>query len=209
MPRSSSWGDRRRGNTQFPRSPCSHGTPGSKSPARRRAHRSTPTRFQAGDLVGKYGVQASASDLEAPPLGPNPPPGDSTLGSSVPPSPPLSESKRLVERPSSSDNGHSARFATKGSVQQSPVDRPVQSEHVPVTPGHGKPGTGQMTGTGTRSHRPHRVNRVHRVHQSHRVHQVLRSDQSTLVRKLKRKRPNSAWTCLSFLFIIQRSDQCN
>ena len=43
-------------------------------------------------------------------------------------------------------------------------------------------------------HRPHRV---HRVHQSHRVH---RSDQSTLVRKLNRKRPISAWTGLSFLF---------
>ena len=38
---------------------------------------------------------------------------------------------------------------TKWSVQQSPVDRPVQSEHVPVTPGPGKPGTGQMTDTGT------------------------------------------------------------
>ena len=125
-----------------PRSPRSHGTPGSKSPTRRPTHRSTPTRSQAGDLVGKYGVQASASDLEAPPLGPNLPPGNSTLGSSVPHSPPRSESKRPVERPSSSDTGHSARLAMKGSVQQSPVDRPVQSEHVPVTPGPGKPGTG-------------------------------------------------------------------
>ena len=147
MSRSSSGGDWRRGNTQFPRSPRSHGTPGSKSPARRRAHRSTPTRSQAGDLVSKYGVQASATDLEAPPLGPNPPPGDSTLGSSAPHSPPRSESKRLVERPSSSDTGHNAQLATKGSVQQSPVNRPVYSEHVPVTPGRGKPGTGQMTGT--------------------------------------------------------------
>ena len=92
-------GDRRRGNTQFPRSPRSHGTPGSKSPARCRAHRTTPTRSQAGDLVGKYGVQASATDLEALPLGLNPPPGDSTLWSSVPHSPPRSESKRPVERP--------------------------------------------------------------------------------------------------------------
>ena len=91
-----------------------------------------------------------ATDLEALPLGPNPPPGDSTLGSSVPHSPPRSESKRPVERPSSIDTGHSARLAMKGSVQQSPVDQPVQSEHVPVTPGPGKPGTGQMTGTGTR-----------------------------------------------------------
>ena len=62
LSRSSSGGDRRRGNTQFPRCPRSHGTPGSKSPARCRAHRSTPTRSQAGDLVGKYGVQASATD---------------------------------------------------------------------------------------------------------------------------------------------------
>ena len=135
-------GDQRRGNTQFPRSPRSHETLGSKSPARRRAHRSTPTRSQASDLVGKYGVQASATDLEALPLGPNPPPGDSTLGSSVPHSPPRSESKRPVERPSSSDTGHSAQLATKGSVQQSPVDRQVQSGHVQVTPGPGKPGTG-------------------------------------------------------------------
>ena len=52
-----------------------------------------------------------------------------------------------MERPSSSETGHNARLATKGSVQQSPVDRPVQSEHVPVTPGPGKPGIGQMTGT--------------------------------------------------------------
>ena len=55
-----------------------------------------------------------------------------------------------MERPSSSDTGHSAQLATKGSVQQSPVDRPVQSEHVPVTSGLSKPGTGQITGTGTR-----------------------------------------------------------
>ena len=80
-----------------------------------------------------------------------------------------------------------------------------------------KPGTGQMTGTGTqypvsgaRSHRPHRVYRVHRphrVHQSHRVqrsHRVHWSDQSTLVRN-KRKRPTSAWTGLSFLFLFHRS----
>ena len=58
LSRSSLGGDGRRGNTQFPRSPSSHGTQGSKSPARRRAHCSNPTRSQAGDLVGKYGVQA-------------------------------------------------------------------------------------------------------------------------------------------------------
>ena len=93
LSRSSSGGEQVRGNTQFPCSRRSHGTSGSKSPARHRAHHSTPTRSQAGDLVGKYGVQASATDLEAPPLGSNPPPGDSTLGSSVPHSPPRSESK--------------------------------------------------------------------------------------------------------------------
>ena len=68
----------------------------------------------------------------------HPPPGDSTLGSSVPHSPPRSESKCPVERPSSSDTGHSAQLATKGSVQQSLVNRPVYSEHEPVTPGPGK-----------------------------------------------------------------------
>ena len=41
-------------------------------------------------------------------------------------------------------------LATKGSVQQSQVNRSVYSEHEPVTPGPGKPSTGQMTGTGTR-----------------------------------------------------------
>ena len=33
-----------------------------------------------GDLAGKYGVQAPAKDFEAMLLGPNPTPGDSTLG---------------------------------------------------------------------------------------------------------------------------------
>ena len=205
LSRSSSGGDRRRGNTQFPRSPRSHRTPGPKSPARRPTHRSTPTRSQAGDLVCKYGVQAWATDLEATPLGPNPPPGDSTLGSSVPHSPPQSESKRPMERPSSSDTGHNARLATKGSVQQSSVNRPVYSEHVPVTPGPGKPGTVP----GARFHRPHRVNRVHRPHRVHRSHRVHWSVQSTPVRKLKRKRPISAWTGLSFLFLIHRPGRCN
>ena len=55
---SSSGGERVRGNTQFPCSRHSHGTPGPKSPARRPTQRSTPTRSQAGDLAGKYGVQA-------------------------------------------------------------------------------------------------------------------------------------------------------
>ena len=57
---------------------------------------------------------------------------------------PRSESLSPVERPSSCDTGHNARLATKGSVQQSPVDRPVYSEHAPVMPG---PGT-RYSGTG-------------------------------------------------------------
>ena len=182
------------GDAETPRFPCSqqsHGTPCPKSPARRPTHHSTPTRSQAGDLVGKYGcdrvrgntsfpavdhtehqVLVSRQTTDPPFL---PPPGDltlgtlskdrslrseskrpverpgnSTLGTLLKDRSPRSESKRLVERPSSSDTGHSARLATKGSVQQSLVNRPVYSEHVPVTPGPDKPGTGQMTGTGTR-----------------------------------------------------------
>ena len=55
-----------------------------------------------------------------------------------------------MERPSSCDTGHFARLATKGSVQQSSVDRPVYSEHAwsrwdPV-PGSGTP----VPGPGTR-----------------------------------------------------------
>ena len=45
------------------------------------------------------------------------------------------------------EHGHNARLATKGSVQQSSVNRPVNSEHAPVTPGPGKPGNGLSTGT--------------------------------------------------------------
>ena len=63
-----------------------------------------------------------------------------------------------MERPSSCDTGHNARLATKGSVQQSSVNRPVYSEHVLVTPGPdtrcpvppttpGKPGTVTTSGT--------------------------------------------------------------
>ena len=83
-----------------------------------------------------------------------PPPGDSTLGTLSHYRSPRSESNRPVERPSFCDTGHNARLATKGSVQHSPVNRPVYSEHVPVTPGPGKPGTGHWF------HRPHQVNRV-------------------------------------------------
>ena len=150
MSLSSSGGERVRRNTQVLGSRSSHGTPG-LSPKGRRTHRSTPARSQAGDLAGKYGLQAPAKDFEATLLDPNPQPGDSALGSSVPHSPPWSESKRPVKRPSSCDTGHNARLAMKGSVQQSSVNRPVYSEHVPVTPG---PGSGLMTGTGTRDSVP-------------------------------------------------------
>ena len=71
---SSSGDERVRGNTGVPGSRSSHGTPG-LSPKRRRTHRSTPARSHAGDLAGKYGVQALAKDFEATLLGPNPPTG--------------------------------------------------------------------------------------------------------------------------------------
>ena len=117
---SSSGGERVRENTQVPGSRSSHGTPG-LSPTGQRVHRSTPTRFQAVDLAGKYGVQAPAKDFEAMLLGPNPPPGDSDqVMLSTDRSPP-SESKRLVERPSSCDTGHNARLAMKGSGQPTGV----------------------------------------------------------------------------------------
>ena len=44
LSRSSSGGERVRGNTQAPGSRSSHGTPGPKSPARRQTQRSTPAR---------------------------------------------------------------------------------------------------------------------------------------------------------------------
>ena len=61
----------------------SHGTLGPKSPARQPTQRSTPARFQTGDLAGKYGHPAvlqvilrgsNSAD------GQNPPLSDSTLG---------------------------------------------------------------------------------------------------------------------------------
>ena len=172
LSRSSSGSKRVRRNTQFPCSRRSHGTPGPKSPARP-TQRSTPARSQAGDLAGKYGVQAVSqvvpfASTSADGQNPPPPPlGDSTLGTLSQDISPRSESKRPVEKPSSCDISHNARLATKGLVQQSPVNRPVYSELVPVTPGPGKPGTGPMTGTRYRDpvpgawfHRPHRVNRV-------------------------------------------------
>ena len=118
-----------------------------RNPKGRQTHRSTPARSQAGDLAGKYGVQAPAKDFEATPLGPNPPPGssalgtlskdrsprseslrpvetpgNSTLGTTLKDRSPRLESKRLVERPSSCDTGHNAWLATKGSLQQSSVN---------------------------------------------------------------------------------------
>ena len=79
LSRSSSGGDLRLGDSSIP-SQRSHGTTGSKADSGSRAtHHSTPTRSHLGDLDGKYGVQASATDFEATPFGPNPPPGDPTL----------------------------------------------------------------------------------------------------------------------------------
>ena len=95
---SSSGGERVHGNTQIPGSQSSHGIPG-LSPKGRRTHRSIPARSQAGDLAGKYGVQAPAKDFEATLLGPNPPPGDSTLGMLSNDRTPRSESKRRVILP--------------------------------------------------------------------------------------------------------------
>ena len=80
LSQSSSGGDQRLGNSSVS-SQRSHGTTSSKADSGTRVtHRSTPTRSHPGDLVGKYGVQASATDLEALPFGPNPPPGDPSLG---------------------------------------------------------------------------------------------------------------------------------
>ena len=144
---SSSGEERVRGNIQFPCSQSSHGTPGPKSPVRRPTQYSTPARSQTGDLAGKYGVQAVSQVI---PCGSNSADGQNPhrailawacyrridpLG--------LNQNARWKD-PSSCDTGHYARLATKGSVQQSPVNRPVYSEHVPVTPGPGKPGTGPM-----------------------------------------------------------------
>ena len=74
---SSSGGERVRGNTQFPGSRSSHGTLGLSPKGQRNI---VPPPPDPGDLAGKYGVQAPAKDFEATLLGPNPTPGDSTLG---------------------------------------------------------------------------------------------------------------------------------
>ena len=138
---SSSGGDQRLGNSSVP-SQRSHGTTGSKADTGTRAtHRSTPTRSHPGDLDGKYGVQASAIDFEATPLGPNPPPGyNPTLSTLSQDRSSRSGSKCPVDRPSSRDR--SDRSATKGSTGN-------QSHRVLVTPVTGHTGcTGQTRHTG-------------------------------------------------------------
>ena len=65
LSQSSSGGDQRLGNSSVSRQ-RSHGTTSTKADSvRSRTHRSTPSRSHPKDLVGKYGVQASATDLEA------------------------------------------------------------------------------------------------------------------------------------------------
>ena len=72
LSQSSSGGDQRLGNSSVPHQ-RSHGTKSSNGDSGSQStHRSTPTRSHPGDLVGKYGVPASATDLEALPFGPNP-----------------------------------------------------------------------------------------------------------------------------------------
>ena len=167
-----------------------------------------PARSHAGDLAGKYWVQASPKDFEATLLGPNPPPGDSDRVMLSRDRSPRSESKHPVEIPSSCDTGHNARLAMKGRF----------SSHRSKCTSHTLTGfrlNDRYPVPGARFHRSSRVNRVlrpHRVHRSHRVirsHRVTRSYQFTLVRKLKRKRPTSVWISLSFLFLIHRTDRCN
>ena len=96
---------------------------------------------------------------------------------------------------------------------------------VPVIPG---PGSGLMTGTRLRDPVPGIRDSVppttpgkpgamttpgapgfYRSYQVIWSHRVIRSDQFSLVRKLKRKRLTSVWTGLSFLFLIHRVDRCN
>ena len=112
LSQSSSGGDQQLVNSSVPIQ-RSQGTTSSKADSGSWAtHRSTPTRSHPGDLVGKYGVQASATDLEALPFGPNPPPGYPSLGTLLQNRSPRSGSKRPVDRPSSSNR--SARSLRKG-----------------------------------------------------------------------------------------------
>ena len=151
LSRSSLGGERVRGSTQVSKH-RSHGTPGPKSLTRRAIQRSTPARPLTRDLAGKYGDPAVSQVILR---------GSNLLTVRTPhrailpwarylqDRSPRSESICPVERPSSCDTGHYARLATKGSVQQSPVDRPVYSEHArshrdpvnPVTDYRPGPGT--------------------------------------------------------------------
>ena len=147
----------------------SHGTRGPKSLARRPTQLSTPARPLTRDLAGKYGDQAvlqvilkaalTLLTVRTPHLSILP------WARYLQDRYPWSESICPVERPSSCDTGHYARLAMKGSVQQSPVDRPVYSEHAPVTPG---------PGTGTRYPVPRYRDPVPRArfHQRHRENRV-------------------------------------
>ena len=139
LSRSSSGGDQRQGDSSVP-SQRSHGTTGSKADSGSRAtHRSTPTRSHPGDLNGKYGVLASATDFEAMPLGPSPPPGDPTLSSLSKDRSSRSGSKRPVDRPSSSDRSDlsAAKGSTGNRLHRSPgtVNTGHRSHQSLVTPG--------------------------------------------------------------------------
>ena len=149
LSRSSSGGERVGGSTQVSKH-RSHVTPGPKSLTSWATQRSTPARPLTMYLAGKYGDPAASQVIlrgSNSAGGQNPPPGGSTLGTLSQDRSPRSESIYPVERPSSCDTGHNARLATEGSVQQTPVNRPVYSEHAPVTPGPGKPGNVLSTGT--------------------------------------------------------------
>ena len=123
LSQSSSGGDRRLGNTQFPRCIRSHRTPGPSLPLDDRPI--VPPPPDPGDLAGKYGARAvsqvipcgsNSADGPSPHRAPavskviprdsnsadgqNPPLGDSTLGTLSQDRSPRSESKRPVERPS-------------------------------------------------------------------------------------------------------------
>ena len=154
LSRSSSGGERKRGSTQVSKH-RSHGTPGPKSTSSRRAtQRSTPARPLTRDLAGKYGDPATSQVIlqgSNSAGSQNLSPGDSTLGTLLTTRSPRSESLPPVEQPSSCDTGHNAWLATKGSVQQSSVNRPANSEDAPVTPGPGKPCNGLSTGTRPKS----------------------------------------------------------
>ena len=83
-----------------------------------------------------------------------------------------------MDRPSVSNR--SDRSATKRSVQQSSVNRPVHSEHSPVTPGSRNTGTGLSTGqTGTGTRYPEPCNTSY-----------TGSDQAQPVRKRKKVQAN-------------------